>query len=516
MMFPAVVPLLGFVRAIAVEANGQLVVVDSNLDAVLRVDPLTGNRTIVSDAATGRGTAFVNPTNIAVEADGQLVVVDDALATIFRGDPSTGNRTIISNFETGNGPIMLGDRDLVVEATGRLVVLDASPARNAVYRVDPATGDRTIIFDDVIGGGVTFGQVLAIALEASPTAQTVTVQIDSTFAEPGDSVKIPIRLVNETNINVSGLQFDIDLGGVANAAFVELAEDMTPPGFQVDANLVNGILKVVVFSTSGDSIPPGDKILEKLCFVVQENPPLPGVLETESSLVLLEPSIEVSDQLGAEIGSSGEDGVLQVGVPGDLNLDGEASIRDVVLLVRELIGKDGDALPPPRTVADVIRDVTPDGTINVADVIGQVGMILGLPPVPSAKLLAYGPVRVSLDMAQTLDDGQVISVRLNTRHMIAGAQMTFTFDPTTMKIGTPQLVGDVPGLAFDSAVKDGTLRVVVYSLAVNLGLATGRTPVLLIPVTLADDLSADLTLSEILLVDKYTQRVPVTLGRHLS
>ena len=70
----------------------------------------------------------------------------------------------------------------------------------------------------------------------------------------------------------------------------------------------------------------------------------------------------------------------------------------------------------------------------------------------------------------------------------------------------------MPGLAFDSAVKDGTLGVVVYSLAVNLGLATGRTPVLLIPVTLADDLSADLTLTEILLVDKYTQLVPVTLG----
>ena len=207
---------------------------------------------------------------------------------------------------------------------------------------------------------------------------------------------------------------------------------MTPPGFQVDANLVDGILKVVVFSTSGDSIPPGDQILGKLCFVVQEIPPIPGVLGTESSLVLLEPSIEVSDQLGAEIGSSGEDGVLQVGVPGDLNLDGEASIRDVVLLVRELIGKDGNALPPPRTVADVIRDVTRDGTINVADVIGQVGIILGLPPVPSAKLLAYGPQRVSLDMAQTLDDGQVISVRLDTRHMITGAQITFTFDPTTM------------------------------------------------------------------------------------
>ena len=38
---------------IAVEASGDLVVLDFGLDAVLRVDPVTGDRTIVSDAGTG-------------------------------------------------------------------------------------------------------------------------------------------------------------------------------------------------------------------------------------------------------------------------------------------------------------------------------------------------------------------------------------------------------------------------------------------------------------------------------
>ena len=55
----------GYVIAIsiilAVEADGSLVVADAGLDAVVRVDPVTGDRTIVSDAATGSGSAFVSP-----------------------------------------------------------------------------------------------------------------------------------------------------------------------------------------------------------------------------------------------------------------------------------------------------------------------------------------------------------------------------------------------------------------------------------------------------------------------
>ncbi|MDA2918390.1 hypothetical protein MYX76_02650 [Desulfobacterota bacterium AH_259_B03_O07] len=47
----------GFVTplGIAVEADGNLVVVDIDLDAVLRVDRVSGNRTIISDAGTGSG-----------------------------------------------------------------------------------------------------------------------------------------------------------------------------------------------------------------------------------------------------------------------------------------------------------------------------------------------------------------------------------------------------------------------------------------------------------------------------
>ena len=99
-------------RGIAVEADGSLVVVDSGLDAVVRVDPETGDRTIISRGIdpngvydmVGIGISFSLPRGIAVEENGSLVVVDSGEDTVVRVDPETGDRTIISDNEMGMGP----------------------------------------------------------------------------------------------------------------------------------------------------------------------------------------------------------------------------------------------------------------------------------------------------------------------------------------------------------------------------------------------------------------------------
>ena len=102
-------------RGIAVEDDGSLVVVDRVLDAVVRVDLTTGNmgnRTIISKRIdtgdeidmnmVGMGPAFMNPSGIAVEPDGSLVVVDSVLKAVVRVNKD-GDRTIISDNEMGKG-----------------------------------------------------------------------------------------------------------------------------------------------------------------------------------------------------------------------------------------------------------------------------------------------------------------------------------------------------------------------------------------------------------------------------
>ena len=85
-----------FVDAIAIEADGHIIGVDQRNEAIIQIDPIHGNRTTVSDASTGSGPLWQDPTGLAVEATGQFVVTDAKLHALIRVDPHTGDRAIIS------------------------------------------------------------------------------------------------------------------------------------------------------------------------------------------------------------------------------------------------------------------------------------------------------------------------------------------------------------------------------------------------------------------------------------
>jgi streptogramin lyase len=170
-------PSFGFPTDLAVEASGSVVVVDAATggtgggSAVLRVDPLTGDRSIVSEGVrVGRGPSLVNPIGVAVETNGSLVVVEGFLGhnAVLRVDPGSGDRRIVSDSGTGSGPLFFSPLTLAVEATGRLVVVDN--ARAAVIGVNPTTGDRAIVSGAEVGSGPPFGNCLSsIAVEPEGT-----------------------------------------------------------------------------------------------------------------------------------------------------------------------------------------------------------------------------------------------------------------------------------------------------------------------------------------------------------
>jgi streptogramin lyase len=136
-------PALHIIRNIAVESTGTFVVVDSGLNAVVRINEQTGEQTIVSEATTGSGPLFQRLGNIEVEATGDLVTVDRVGKAVFRIHPVTGARTIVSSATIGRGPAFFTPSEIAVEPTGTLVVADAG--LRAVVRVDPISGDRAII-----------------------------------------------------------------------------------------------------------------------------------------------------------------------------------------------------------------------------------------------------------------------------------------------------------------------------------------------------------------------------------
>jgi streptogramin lyase len=146
---------------IAVEPDGSLVVADES-EAVVRVAPDTGDRTMLSGCAAydpeppfsctasiGTGPPLVSPKGIAVDHDGSLVIADGSVEGVMRVNPVTGERTLVSGFDRetnmniGNGPLLAFPEAIDVEANGSLIVVDSS--LYAVVRVDPLTGNRTLI-----------------------------------------------------------------------------------------------------------------------------------------------------------------------------------------------------------------------------------------------------------------------------------------------------------------------------------------------------------------------------------
>ena len=135
-------PRLTLIDAIAVDSDGSLIVADDFGDstAILRVDPSTGNRTLLSSELRGSGPPlFGLVVSMILEGDGSLVILLND--SVIRVDLATGNRTRVIAPSFGNGPDDLSLSSIAVETDGGLVV----GAFGAILRVDPVTGDRTLI-----------------------------------------------------------------------------------------------------------------------------------------------------------------------------------------------------------------------------------------------------------------------------------------------------------------------------------------------------------------------------------
>ncbi|MBI2824548.1 MAG: hypothetical protein HYX69_07680 [Planctomycetia bacterium] len=102
---------------------------------IVRIDPATGERTIISDDAHGAGPPLSFPQGITLSPDGSIFVADPDYPAVFRVDPATGDRTIVgsgSPLDTPYGIKQVGNRLLVADA-----------AYNGVISLDPVTGVLT-------------------------------------------------------------------------------------------------------------------------------------------------------------------------------------------------------------------------------------------------------------------------------------------------------------------------------------------------------------------------------------
>lgn len=146
---------------------GRLVVLDRGVNGLYALDPLTGDRTILSGAGTGGGDELTLPMSLALDPIGRQAFVSEQYSSrLRRVDLETGDRSLLLDAEQpGDGPSVEDFDELVWDAAGNRVIT-WSPASRGLYAIAPETADRTLLSDDALGSGAV--PELLVALDGGP------------------------------------------------------------------------------------------------------------------------------------------------------------------------------------------------------------------------------------------------------------------------------------------------------------------------------------------------------------
>ena len=126
--------------------------------SIANTSGFSGNRNAV--VFHGDGTEFLYPTGIAAGPDDMLYIMDSNIPAVLMVDPLTGDRTQIGMNALGDGPGFADPRAILYASDGYIYVVDAGPHQHyghrAIIRVDPTNGDRTWITSNWIGTGPVY------------------------------------------------------------------------------------------------------------------------------------------------------------------------------------------------------------------------------------------------------------------------------------------------------------------------------------------------------------------------
>jgi hypothetical protein len=155
----------GFIQDLALEHSGKILIATENVEqlpekaALFRVNPVTGRRIILSDFTNpGQGADVVDlgaaTGCLAVESSRQILVASGGFRhLLLRVDPKTGQRTVLSDFDNpAQGILGASLNGVAVETSGDIVVgvgdaAIGSLASTLLFRVMPKTGLRALLSD---------------------------------------------------------------------------------------------------------------------------------------------------------------------------------------------------------------------------------------------------------------------------------------------------------------------------------------------------------------------------------
>lgn len=204
-------------------SNLRLLAVDQTLRALLAIDLVNGQHTVLSDENTPDATnLFTDPGKLVINNSGSTAwVIDRAYDDIIQVDLATGARTLlIDTVGTGTPQPLSGATDLVLdEVNGRLLLVMGEDATAQVLSLDLASGARTVLSDaDTPDASNPFGTPKSLALDMINNRLLV---LQRNFAKPVDSGNAILAidpttgqrtvLIDDTTLTNDPLDADIDV-----------------------------------------------------------------------------------------------------------------------------------------------------------------------------------------------------------------------------------------------------------------------------------------------------------------
>ncbi len=294
---------------LSIAANQSIVATD--FERVIRVDEITGDRTVITgcvDAGctdvVGNGPVFEHPQAIATDVDGAFIVIYDrpAIQSVVRVDPETGNRTVISgcldatcSTRIGEGPPFAGRRSIAIGPSGELMVTDTR--RRGMISIDPQTGNRAVVT------GCLDGE----CIEQAGTGQALGFPTSLTFRENGsiivaDQSRGDILLVNTSTGNRNAF-FGLRHGGPPLSRPSGIAQVGTQTFVVADADF--GSL-IQVDARTGDRTKISGCRDFRCTEQIGDGPPLSApiaiTINAEQQLLVLDESLDAVIQVDSQFG----------------------------------------------------------------------------------------------------------------------------------------------------------------------------------------------------------------------
>jgi len=178
---------LTYLLELAVEREVVLAI-DQGLPGVVRIDPASGARTIQSSLTVGTGPALDYPAGIALDLERGRALVLNYPSALFALDLATGERTLLSDAATGSGPTFFVNSftpsDLVLDGERALFLADFDEGgsfHTGLMAVDLASGDRSVLSSPSVGSGPSLGFPVGLVRDGERLLTLASVELSGLF-----------------------------------------------------------------------------------------------------------------------------------------------------------------------------------------------------------------------------------------------------------------------------------------------------------------------------------------------